>query len=229
MRGVDQSCLRCILFDLDGTLIDSAPDLADAVDRMLQQLGHAPAGETQVRHWVGNGAQRLVMRALTGRMDGDPGEELTRRALQLFLDGYRGQLSLRSRLYPGVREGLDRLLADGYRLACVTNKPEALARPLLDDLGLGPAFPVVVGGDTTVEKKPSPLPLQHAIEALGALPAEALMVGDSRNDVEAARNAGIPVVCVPYGYNHGGDIRQAGPDAVVNDLVALHALLRQAA
>ncbi|MCC5810062.1 MAG: phosphoglycolate phosphatase [Ectothiorhodospiraceae bacterium] len=224
MRGVNT-----LLFDLDGTLIDSAPDLADAVDRMLEQLGRAPAGEAQVRRWVGNGAQKLVMRALTGDMHGDPDPELTQRALALFLESYRRQLSLRSRLYPGVREGLDRLLADGYRLACVTNKPEALARPLLEELGLGCDLPVIVGGDTTAEKKPSALPLQFAMGRLGSTTSNTMMVGDSRNDVEAARNAGVPVVCVPYGYNHGGDIREAAPDAVVNDFLALHHLLRSAA
>ncbi len=221
--------VNTLLFDLDGTLIDSAPDIADAVDRMLHQYGREPVGEDQVRLWVGNGAQRLVMRTLTGEMDGDPGEALTQEALACFLDLYRQRLSVRSRLYPGVREGLDRLRADGYRLACVTNKPEALARPLLQDLGMGAHFPVVVGGDTTAEKKPSAVPLQHAMRLLGSNAGQTLMVGDSRNDVVAARNAGVPVVCVPYGYNHGGDVRDTNPDAVVDDFLALHALLRQAA
>ncbi|MCC5856624.1 MAG: phosphoglycolate phosphatase [Ectothiorhodospiraceae bacterium] len=221
--------VEALLFDLDGTLVDSAPDLADAVDAMLRSYGREPVGEERVRLWVGNGAQRLVMRALTGDMHGDPGEAMTREALSRFLELYRQRLSVRSRLYSGVREGLDRLRADGYRLACVTNKPEGLARPLLQDLGLGDDFPVVVGGDTTPEKKPSAVPLQHAMFLLGSRADRTLMVGDSRNDVEAARNAGVPVVCVPYGYNHGGDVRDTGPDAVVDDFLALHALLRQAA
>lgn len=224
MRGVS-----ALLFDLDGTLVDSAPDLADAVDAMLAHYGQEPVGEAQVRLWVGNGAQRLVMRALTGQMTGDPGEAVTREALQRFLHLYRERLSVRSRLFPGVREGLDRLRADGYRLACVTNKPEGLARPLLQDLGVGEHFPVVVGGDTTAEKKPSALPLEHAMRLLGSDAQHTLMVGDSRIDVEAARNAGVPVVCVPYGYNQGGDVREMRPDALVDDLLALHALLRQAA
>ncbi len=221
--------VNTLLFDLDGTLVDSAPDIADAVDAMLRQFGREPVGEERVRLWVGNGAQRLIMRALTGAMDGEPDEALTREALDCFLELYRQCLSVRSRLYPGVREGLDRLRADGYRLACVTNKPASLARPLLRDLGLSDDFPVVVGGDTTPEKKPSASPLRHAMELLRSAPQQTLMVGDSRNDVLAARNAGVPVVCVPYGYNHGGDVRDTGPDAVVDDFLALHALLRRAA
>ncbi|MDN3516144.1 phosphoglycolate phosphatase [Aquisalimonas lutea] len=214
--------IRTVLFDLDGTLVDSAPDMAVAVDRMLAELGRPPAGVERVRRWVGNGARRLVMRALTGDMDGAPPDDETERALAAFLAYYGERLSVDSRVYPGVVDGLDRLRADGYGLACVTNKPEALARALLDATGLGRYLPVVVGGDTLPERKPEAAPLHYAMAALGGRPERTLMVGDSRADVDAGRNAGTGVVCVPYGYNGGEDVRAMGPDAVVGSIEELH-------
>lgn len=221
--------IRALLFDLDGTLVDSAPDMAVAVDRMLVDIGQSSAGEEKVRRWVGNGARRLVMRALTGRQDGDPPEADVDRALALFLGYYEERLSVRSRLYPGTRSGLDRLQADGYRLACVTNKPERLARQLLNDLGLDDVLPVVVGGDTLTVRKPDPAPLHHAMAALAVPAQQTLMVGDSRADVEAGRNAGTGVVCVPYGYSQGEDVTALGPDVVVASIEELHGVLRGAA
>ncbi len=221
--------VRALLFDLDGTLVDSAPDMAVAVDRMLVDVGHPAAGEERVRRWVGNGARRLVMRALTGRVDGEPPEADVDRALTLFLRYYEERLSVRSRLYPGTRGGLDRLRTDGYGLACVTNKPEGLARQLLRDMGLDDVLPVVVGGDTLTVRKPDPAPLHHAMAALGAPAEHTLMVGDSRADVDAGRNAGTGVVCVPYGYSQGEDVNAMAPDAVVASIEELHGFLRGAA
>ena len=221
--------VRAVLFDLDGTLVDSAPDMAAAVDRMLAELGREPAGEAQVRNWVGNGARRLVMRACTGEMDGEPDEATTERALKLFLGHYRERVCVHSRLYPGVCEGLDRLQADGYGLACVTNKPEALAHPLLAALGLDERLPVVVGGDTLAERKPHAAPLHHAMRALGATPGATVMVGDSRADVEAGQNAGTRVVWVPYGYHRGEDIAALAPDATLDSIADLPGVLRRVA
>lgn len=222
--------VRALLFDLDGTLVDSVPDMADAIDRVLPRLGLPEAGEQQVQNWAGNGAAKLVERALSAQSDTPPTSDQCKVALGLFLEEYRQQLFVRSRVYPGVREGLDRLRADGYRLACVTNKPEAMAADLLGEMGYGPDwFPVVVGGDTLPMKKPDPAPLYHAMGVLAVSASQTLMVGDSVTDVRSARNAGIGVVCVPYGYNHGNDIREAGPDRVVETLVELHRLLREAA
>ena len=217
--------IRALLFDLDGTLVDSAPDMAVAVDRMLAVAGRGPAGEARVRQWVGNGARRLVMRALDGQGDGEPTEAEIEHALAVFLDYYGERLSDHSVLYPGTRAGLDRLQADGYGLACVTNKPEALARRLLEEMGLGAYFPVVVGGDTLPVRKPDPAPVHHAIAALGATPASTIMVGDSRADVDAGRNAGTFVVCVPYGYSQGEDVAAMAPDAIVDSMDDLHRLL----
>lgn len=216
---------RAILFDLDGTLIDSAPDLAQAMDAMLVELRRAEVGEEQVRYWVGNGAARLVKRALTGEWEGEPEKALFERALRLFFRYYGDNLVDRTVLYPGVREGLDALRRNGVTLGIVTNKPARFTMPILARLGIDHAFQVVVAGDTLDQKKPHPAPLLHAANGLDVSPAETVMVGDSMNDVRAAREAAMAIVCVPYGYNHGSDIFDARPDAVIDSLVELPALL----
>lgn len=219
---------RMILIDVDGTLVDSVPDLAFCVDETMKRIGRAPWGEGPVRDWVGNGVERLVKRALVGRLDGEPDAVAFDKALPIFMEIYAQNISKRSLLYPGVLRGLDELQAMGYILGCVTNKAARFTEPLLRDLGVIEYFKIVVSGDTTPKKKPDPLPLFYAAERLGVLPDESLMIGDSVNDVTAARQAGFQVVCVPYGYNHGQDIREAAPDAVIADLSELPALLRAA-
>lgn len=219
---------RMILIDVDGTLVDSVPDLAFCVDETMKRIGRAPWGEGPVRDWVGNGVERLVKRALVGRLDGEPDAVAFDKALPIFMEIYAQNISKRSLLYPGVLRGLDELQAMGYILGCVTNKAARFTEPLLRDLGVIEYFKIVVSGDTTPKKKPDPLPLFYAAEQLGVLPDESLMIGDSVNDVTAARQAGFQVVCVPYGYNHGQDIREAAPDAVIADLSELPALLRAA-
>ncbi len=216
------------LIDLDGTLVDSVPDLAWAADRMLEALGREPAGEARVRDWVGNGVERLVKRALTGTLDGEPDAELFARALPVFSRFYHEINGRLSRPFPGVVEGLEALAAAGVRLGCVTNKAEAFTVPLLEKLGLAPHFQLIVSGDTTPHKKPHPEPLLHAARHFDVAPAQSLMVGDSRHDVEAARRAGFSVVAVSYGYNHGEDIRTAAPDAVVDRLDEIPALFEPA-
>ncbi len=210
-----------VLFDLDGTLVDSVPDLAQAVDRMLQTLERQPAGIERVREWVGNGAEMLVKRALAGGHDVDNTElpgELFKRGYSLFLDYYGEATADQSELYPGVIECLDGLQARGIPMAVVTNKPIAFTRTMLDGFGLSRYFAVVLGGDSLSTRKPDPEMLQVAMAECGATATQTLMVGDSSNDVGAARNAGCPVVCVPYGYNHGQPIEQAGPDLIVATL-----------
>ena len=215
-----------ILIDLDGTLIDSVPDLAFSVDAMMDELGLPPRGEQAVRNWVGNGVERLVKRALVNDLDGDPAPELYARALPVFMRVYQENTSQRSRLYPGVREGLDQLQAGGFRLGCVTNKAERFTLPLLRDKGILDRFGLVVSGDTLEYSKPHPAPLLHAAATLGVTPEESLMVGDSRSDVKAARAAGFRIVCMSYGYNHGEDISKEGPDAVLDRLDELPGLLQ---
>jgi phosphoglycolate phosphatase len=213
------------LIDLDGTLVDSVPDLAQSVDAMMAALGLAPHGETAVRNWVGNGVERLVKRALTGSLDGEPSAADFDRAYPIFLDLYAAHNGKRSRLYPGVRDGLAVLEGRGIRVGCVTNKAARFTEPLLAALGIYERFDIIISGDTLPEKKPSPLPLLHAAQHFGVAPADVLMVGDSISDVKAARAAGFPVVCVSYGYNHGRDIREAEPDAIIDSLAELDGLL----
>ena len=216
---------RMILIDVDGTLVDSVPDLAYCVDEMMRRLGRPPHGEAAVRNWVGNGVERLVRRALIGQLDGEPNEADFARAYPIFLDLYAENTSKRSVLYPGVRDGLDWLRAVGYPLGCVTNKAAQFTEPLLKDLGVYDRFGIVISGDSLPKKKPDPLPLLHAAEHFGVAPAESLMVGDSVSDVRAARAAGFGIVCMSYGYNHGEDIRLADPDAVIDSMVELRGLL----
>jgi len=220
---------KLILIDVDGTLVDSVPDLAYCVDSMMRELGMPVHGENKVREWVGNGVERLVRRALIGELEGEPDEDLFRKAYPLFLDCYAANTSARSCLYPGIRAGLDLLHSRDYVLGSVTNKATQFTVPLLKDLGVYEDFAVVVAGDTLDKKKPDPEPLLYAAERMGVHPSDCLMVGDSISDVKAARAAGFQVVCVPYGYNHGNDIRDANPDAVIDSLVQLDTLLQEAA
>jgi phosphoglycolate phosphatase len=216
---------RMILIDVDGTLVDSVPDLAYCVDELMKALGRPVHGEAKVRNWVGNGVERLVRRALIGQLDGEPPDADYARAYPIFLELYAENTSKRSRLYPGIREGIDWLKSQGYLLGCVTNKAAQFTLPLLQDLGVRDDFAIVVSGDTLPVKKPDPAPLLHAAQHFGVTPAESLMVGDSVSDVKAARAAGFQIVCMSYGYNHGVDIRTANPDAVIDSLVELSALL----
>ncbi len=212
---------KLVLIDLDGTLVDSVPDLAFCIDEMMKALGKPVWGIDKVRTWVGNGVDRLVMRALTDTLWDDPSEEAFAEAQPIFMKLYADNTSGRSHLYDGVVEGLDYLKTSGFKVGCVTNKAEAFTVPLLKDMGIFDKFEIVVSGDTTPKKKPDPMPLLYAAEKLAELPDDCLMIGDSMHDVKAARNAGFQVVCVPYGYNHGHDIREAEPDLVIDSLAEL--------
>lgn len=210
-----------MLIDLDGTLIDSVPDLAYCVDEMMKQLDMPVRGEDAVRNWVGNGVQRLTERALINAVDGMPDQDLMDKAYPIFLELYKNNNSQRSRVYDGVVEGIQWLKENGYRVACVTNKAEAFTVPLLKAKGLHDLFEVIVSGDTCAEKKPHPMPLLHAATQLGVEPDNALMIGDSRSDVKAARAAGFHIFCMTYGYNHGEDIRDYDPDVVMDSFTEL--------
>jgi len=216
---------RMILIDVDGTLVDSVPDLAWCVDELMCRLGREPHGEARVRNWVGNGVERLVRRALIGQLDGEPPEADFEKAYPIFLELYAENTSKRSRLYPGVREGLDYLKSQGYLLGCVTNKAAQFTLPLLKDLGIHDDFGIVVSGDTLPVKKPDPQPLLHAAAHLGVSAEESLMIGDSKSDVKAARAAGFQIVCMSYGYNHGEDIHNYDPDLVIDSMAELKDVL----
>ena len=217
-----------ILIDVDGTLVDSVPDLAYCVDEMMKALDMPTHGEAKVRNWVGNGVERLTRRALTGQLDGEPDDALFQKAYPIFLDLYAENTSKRSCLYPGVEEGLAYLEKEGYKLGCVTNKASQFTIPLLKDLGAHDHFDIIICGDTLEKKKPDPMPLLHAAEFFAVEPGNAMMLGDSISDVKASRAAGFQIVCMSYGYNHGDDIRDANPDAVIDSMAELPDLLSNA-
>ncbi|WP_404824342.1 phosphoglycolate phosphatase [Pseudomonas benzenivorans] len=207
-----------VMFDLDGTLVDSVPDLAAAVDQALLGLGRAPAGLARVRDWVGNGARVLVRRALAGGLQHERvGEAEAEQALELFMAAYAESHGL-TRVYPGVTQTLDWLRAQDIPLAIVTNKPERFVAPLLDEKGLGSYFRWIVGGDTLPQQKPDPAALRHVLRLARVDADRALFVGDSRNDVLAARAAEVPCVALSYGYNHGRPIAEEEPLRVLDDL-----------
>ncbi|EXJ12702.1 MULTISPECIES: phosphoglycolate phosphatase [Nitrincola] len=211
---------RLVMFDLDGTLVDSLPDLAHAIDQMLPALGRPPAGIEQVGRWVGKGAHHLVQEAL-GLSSASQDPELFSVAYELFLAAYSQANGRQARLFPDVQAFIEYLEQQGVMLALVTNKPEAFTLPLLDAMNLKSHFSLIVSGDTLPLKKPHPDQLLHVIQHFGVDLAQSLMVGDSSNDVLAARAAGCPVVCVSYGYNHGESIYDAHADAVVDSMMAL--------
>ncbi|MGD8568574.1 MAG: phosphoglycolate phosphatase [Gammaproteobacteria bacterium] len=216
---------QMILIDVDGTLVDSVPDLAYCVDEMMRKLAMPECGVDKVRNWVGNGVDRLVKRALIGQLDGEPDESLFATARSIFMDLYADNVSRRSVLYDGVREGLDYLKAQGFSLGCVTNKAEQFTLPLLKDMGIYDNFSLVICGDTLPKKKPDPLPLLHAAQQFNVKPENALMIGDSISDVKAARAAGFQIICMSYGYNHGEDIRDYNPDRVIDSMTELKEIL----
>jgi len=218
---------QMVLIDLDGTLVDTAPDLAYSVDLMMQHLNMPVRGEASVRKWIGNGVPVLVRRALTGTNNSEPEEALYNKAYPVFLEYYEKNVCVHSRLFAGAQQGLEFLKRAGYRLGCVTNKPARFTEPLLKALGVYQYFEIIISGDTLEKKKPDPAPLIHAAEYFDIAPHLSLMVGDSVNDVQAARAAGFQVVCVNYGYNHGQDIRDAHPDAVIDSLAQLEGMLEQ--
>lgn len=213
------------LFDLDGTLVDSAPDLAAAVDHMLAALGRPAVGQDQVRQWVGNGAQVLVRRALTGRVDWENAEPLDdalfNDAVTQFYQSYELRNGDCSTVFAGVEDCLQRLRETGCRMAVVTNKPERFVQPLLERMGLEHWFEMTIGGDTLPVKKPDAEPLLTAMRALGGNPGNSVMIGDSAADASAARNAGLPCVLVRYGYNYGPSVDELGADVVVDSLTEL--------
>lgn len=245
-----------IIFDLDGTLVDSVPDLALAIDAMLARLQRPLAGESKVREWVGNGASMLVKRALSDSLQLDNSQvdrsqvdslqvdrsqdaspeprapapkelaqvdaQVLAAALDIFREEYARVNGSQTRLYNGVTKLLENWAQKGAQLAIVTNKPKQFTDPLLAELGLTDHFVHVLGGDCLPERKPHPMPLLHVAQVLGVNPDNTLMVGDSRNDVMAARAACMPVICRRDGYNHGEAIELSNPDLIFDCFTEWH-------
>lgn len=210
--------LRAALFDLDGTLIDSAAGIAEALNHTLRDLGHAPESEALIRTWIGDGARQLLRQGLRYAGSDLPDGQAFESAYALLMRHYAESLPLQARAYPGVDEALHGLRARGVRVALCTNKPQRFIVPLFDALGWDDLFDAVVGGDTLPVHKPDPEPLWHIARGFGADPAQCLMVGDSRTDAEAAQAAGMPLVLVDYGYHRGYDLQAAGALLVTDDL-----------
>ncbi|WP_372881981.1 phosphoglycolate phosphatase [Psychromonas sp.] len=216
-----------ILFDLDGTLIDSAPDLSLAINHMLSTLKRPTFEQDIIRSWVGNGAQVLVKRGLSGQaeIDQDIDPALFEKSLQIFLEFYKNNLCIDTQLYPSVRACLKILKAKGYRLVIVTNKPFEFIEPILDGLQLTGLFEMLLGGDCLEKRKPDPLPLLHVCEKLSVSVEQCLMVGDSKNDILAAKAANMESIGLTYGYNYGEDIGMHNPEAVFDDFADIVATL----
>ena len=210
---------RAVLLDLDGTLLDTVADLAVAVDAMLVELGRTPVGERAVRTWVGKGARVLVRRALAGSLDAPFDDAGVDAAMPVFERHYARENGVSARLYPKVVEGLEAMRAKGLALACVTNKPQAFTEALLAQAGLADFFDAAVGADAGIARKPDPAPLLNACQRLRVAPTQAVAIGDSMNDVQAAHAARMPVIVVPYGYNEGRPASTLDADAHVDDLL----------
>jgi phosphoglycolate phosphatase len=220
--------IKAVTIDLDGTLLDTIPDLAAACNMMLDELGRPPLELALIRTFVGKGISNLVERTLAASRGGANGAELQARALSIYERAYAEVNGRHTTVYPGVEEGLEQLTAQGFPLACVTNKSGRFTLPLLDMIGFARYFEHVVAGDTLARKKPDPAPLLHACDALKISPRDMLMIGDSINDTQAARAAGCPVFCVTYGYNEGRDVRELDADALLDSLADAAGLIEKA-
>ena len=217
---------RLVMIDVDGTLVDSVPDLAWCVDETMKEIGLPVRGEVIVRQWVGNGVIRLMERAIANDLDAAHDGALFEKGMPIFNALYADNNAKRSGLYDGVKEGLAYLKSLDLKVGCVTNKDERFTIPILTDLGIVDEFEIIISGDTLDKKKPDPLPLLHSAEKLGVDPKQSLMLGDSKSDVKAARAAGFGIICMSYGYNHGEDINNYNPDAVIDSMTELTGLIK---
>jgi len=221
------SQIQLLAFDLDGTLIDSVPDLADAVDQMLIELDRPRAGQDKVRSWVGQGAIMLVKRALADSTERDALDcidetsELFMQAYGAFLAAYDNNKGIKTHCYAGIFDLLDQAKAEKIPMVLITNKPYRFVPEILQSLKLDHYFDLVLGGDSLPEKKPSPLPLLYAAEQLKTDPKNCVMIGDSITDISAGQQAGFKTVAVRYGYDHGVPVDQCGADVVVDSLAEL--------
>ena len=211
--------IKAVIIDLDGTMLDTAPDFHYAVNRMRAELDLAPLEIGAIKNFVGKGTENLMRRVLAVDFNEQDVERHFEQAMGSYLQHYLSNNGDYTTLYPGVIEGLDALQAKGLRLACVTNKPIAFATPLLERKGLARYFDVTYGGDSLPKKKPDPFPLLKVCETFAVRPRQVVAIGDSSNDAQAARAAGCWVLNVPYGYNHGESIQDVDSDGIVSTLL----------
>lgn len=218
-----------LLFDLDGTLVDSAPDLALALNRTLRDLNKTEYDEKVIRRWVGTGAQVLVENALSASLAKNEKLEpaLVHDALAIFLQHYQNCLCINTTLYDDVKEGLLTLKSSGFPLAIITNKIETFTLPILVELGIGGLFDIIISGDSLAEKKPHPAQLHYALEQLNVSAEQCVMIGDSKNDILAAKAANISSIGLTYGYNYGEDIKKYQPQWCFDTFAELLAALQR--
>ena len=216
-----------IIFDLDGTLIDSVPDLALSVNHTLKSLNRDTFSEDIIRTWVGNGATTLVKRALSGsaNIKDDIDEILFQEALEIFLKFYSNNLTTSTILYDNVKDTLISLKSKNYRLVIVTNKPYDFIQPILLGLDLDDLFEYYIGGDSLSQKKPNPMPLLHVCEKLNIATEKSIMIGDSKNDIIAAKEANMDSIAVSYGYNYDEDISIHEPNIVFDNFAEIDKVL----
>jgi len=210
---------RAILIDLDGTLLDTVPDLAAAINAMLAELGRSPLPVSAVAAFIGKGADILVHRALTGSLNGRAEAALFAQGKDAFYRHYRRLNGHAALVFPGVSDALAAFRTNGLRLACVTNKPREFTVDLLERVGLLDFFDVVVSGDDTAERKPHAAPVLAACARLSVDVADAIMIGDSENDLLSARAAGCRAILVEGGYNEGRPVADLPADAIVETLI----------
>lgn len=210
---------QAAFFDLDGTLVDSVPDIAQAANEMLKAMGRSTLPLADLRNFVGKGTAVLIKRALAGKLDyEEPDTALFTQAERFFNQFYHQSNGTQSELYPNVLAGLQRLKAQGIKLAIVTNKPEQFTLPLVEKTKLAPFFDLVVSGDTCSLKKPHPDQLFYACAKLGIEVENTVFIGDSLNDTEAANAANMDVLVLPYGYNEGKSVQNLKVNAIVQDI-----------
>jgi phosphoglycolate phosphatase len=216
---IERKQIRGVIIDLDGTMVDTAGDFHVALNQMLGETGLPRIEAEEVMRYVGKGSEHLVRAVLASRLGPDAVEARFPHALERYQHAYSTVNGRHVEIYAGVMEGLEALRSAGLALACVTNKPHRFAVELLEQLGLLEYFSFVFGGDSFPRKKPDPLPLLKAAEALGIAPRQMLAIGDSENDAIAARAAGIAVLTVPYGYNHGQPVQSIDSDGIVGSIL----------
>lgn len=217
--------IRAVIFDLDGTMVDSVPDLHLALNLMNADLSLPDISADTVRRLVGRGTEKLVRDVLSLSMDESNTAQMLPKALTRFYRYYRMTNGCEGTVYPGVEKGLSQMREKGLNLACVTNKPAVFTEPLLAKKSLYTFFDLIYSGDSFPLKKPHPLPMQMACAQFGIAPRQALVIGDSINDGRAARAAGCSLFIVPYGYNHGRPVEEMDSDGIVPDLATAASLI----
>ena len=229
MEEISQMQVRCVIFDLDGTLVESAPDIQASINLMLQELNLPSISLQQARDWMGNGADQLIMRALTPKVDDEPDVNLFDKARELFRDFYDQKLCEESYIFPGAIEGLNALYNHGITMAVVTNKPRRFTPPLLKALELESYFKFVICGDDLPVKKPNPQAILNILSESNLAPKQAILVGDSASDINAAKAANIKSFCVNYGYHQGKGVDALGADYIIHSIAEIPQYIRKAA